>query len=159
MGGMSAPLYNSDILRLATSIPHHQRLAEPQASAEKRSATCGSRVTVDVALDAAGRLAGLGLEVRACALGQASAALMAAQAIGKSPVELAAARDSLAAYLNGGADDLSFWPGLQLLAAARDYPARHASIRLSFEAVADAAMQAASAETDSAGTDSAGTDR
>ena len=73
---MSAPLYNTDILRLAASIPHHQRLADPQASVEKRSATCGSRVTADVRMTD-GRIAQLGLDVKACALGQASAALMA----------------------------------------------------------------------------------
>ncbi|MGK2912196.1 MAG: iron-sulfur cluster assembly scaffold protein [Sphingobium sp.] len=142
---MSAPLYNNDILRLAVSIPHHQRLADPDASVERRSATCGSRVTVDVQMDPEGRIANLGLEVRACALGQASASLMAAHAVGQSAVALAEARDKLGAYLTGNTDDLDFWPGLNVLAAARDYPARHASIRLSFDAVAQAASDAAKA--------------
>ena len=139
---MSAPLYNTDILRLATSIPHHSRLADPQASVERRSATCGSRVTVDVRMDDAGRVADLGLEVRACALGQASAALMAAHAIGQDADALGQARDQLSAFLAGASEDLDFWPGLAVLAAARDYPARHASITLSFDAVAQAAADA-----------------
>lgn len=138
---MSAPLYNKDILRLAASIPHHQRLPDAQASVEKRSATCGSRVTADVRM-ADGKLADMGLDVKACALGQASAALMAAQAIGMSANELAEARDKLTAYLSGASDDLDFWPGLAVLAPARDYPARHASIRLGFEAIAEAARMA-----------------
>lgn len=138
---MNAPLYNKDILRLAASIPHHRRLTDPQASVEKRSPTCGSRVTADVRM-ADGRVAELGLEVRACALGQASAALMAAQAIGMSADELADARDRLAAYLSGKSEALDFWPGLAVLAPARGYPARHASIRLGFEAVAEAARMA-----------------
>ncbi|CAN5342077.1 iron-sulfur cluster assembly scaffold protein [soil metagenome] len=142
MQAMSAPLYNTDILRLAASIPHHQRLAEPRASVEKRSPVCGSRVTVDVRMDEAGRVEAIGLEVRACALGQASASLMAAQALGRSADELADARDRLTAYLAGSGDDLEFWPGLAVLKPARDYPARHASIRLGFEAVAEAAAQA-----------------
>jgi NifU-like protein involved in Fe-S cluster formation len=141
MGGMNAPLYNKDILRLAASIPHHTRLTDPQASVEKRSPTCGSRVTADVRMDD-GRVAELGLEVRACALGQASAALMAAQAIGMSADELADARDRLAAYLSGKSEELDFWPGLAVLAPARGYPARHASIRLGFEAIAEAARMA-----------------
>lgn len=141
MEAMNAPLYNNDILRLATSIPHHHRLANPQASVEKRSPTCGSRVTADVRM-ADGRVADIGLEVRACALGQASASLMAAQAVGRSADELATARDRLAAYLAGQSDDLDFWPGLAVLAPARDYPARHASIRLGFEAIAEAAGMA-----------------
>lgn len=140
-GGMNAPLYNKDILRLAASIPHHRRLPDPQASVEKRSPTCGSRVTVDVRM-VDGRVAEMGLEVRACALGQASAALMAAQAIGMSADELADARNRLSAYLSGESEELDFWPGLAVLAPARGYPARHASIRLGFEAVAEAARMA-----------------
>ncbi len=138
---MNAPLYNKDILRLAASIPHHSRLPNPQASVEKRSPTCGSRVTADVRM-ADGRLAEMGLDVKACALWQASAALMAAQAIGLTADELADARDKLSAYLIGESDDLDFWPGLAILAPARGYPARHASIRLGFEAIAEAARQA-----------------
>ncbi|WP_097091376.1 iron-sulfur cluster assembly scaffold protein [Novosphingobium sp. Chol11] len=138
---MSA-LYNKDILRLAASIPHHQRLAQPQATVERRSPTCGSRVIADVRMEE-GNLAELGLDVKACALGQASAALMAAQAVGMTVSELEKARDRLAAYLAGEGDDLEFWPGLAILAPARAYPARHASIRLSFEAVAEAARMAA----------------
>ncbi|PZU43108.1 MAG: iron-sulfur cluster assembly scaffold protein [Sphingomonas sp.] len=126
---MSASLYNNDILRLAASIPHHQR------------PTCGSRITADVRM-ADGRLAEMGLDVKACALGQASAALMAAQAIGLTADELAEARDKLAAYLSGESEDLDFWPGLAVLAPARGYPARHPSIRLGFEAIAEAARMA-----------------
>ncbi|MGW8203777.1 iron-sulfur cluster assembly scaffold protein [Sphingomonas bisphenolicum] len=137
----NAPLYNKDILRLAAGIPHHQRLPDAQASVEKRSPTCGSRVTADVRM-ADGRLADMGLDVKACALGQASAALMAGHAIGLTAQELADARDRLAAYLSGDSDDLAFWPGLSVLAPARGYPARHASIRLGFEAIAEAARQA-----------------
>jgi NifU-like protein involved in Fe-S cluster formation len=138
---MSAPLYNKDILRLAANIPHHRRLSDAQASVEKRSPTCGSRVTADVRMEA-GKVSALGLDVKACALGQASAALMAAQAIGMSADELADARDKLTAYLAGTSDDLDFWPGLAVLAPARGYPARHASIRLGFEAIAEAARMA-----------------
>lgn len=140
---MSEPLYNAEILRLATSIPHHTRLAAPQATAERRSPTCGSRITVDVVLDAAGLVAELGQDVRACALGQASASLMGAHALGRSVAELEAARDDLAAYLAGSRAEPSDWPGLHVLARAKDYPARHASIRLAFEAVAEAARLAA----------------
>jgi NifU-like protein involved in Fe-S cluster formation len=89
-----------------------------------------------------GKLAALGLDVKACALGQASAALMAAQAIGMSADELTDARDKLTAYLAGQSDDLDFWPGLAVLSPARGYPARHASIRLGFEAIAEAARMA-----------------
>ena len=148
---MSAPLYNADILRLATSIPHHARLANPQGSSELRSPVCGSRVTVDVMLDDDGRVMALGQEVRACALGQASAALMGESAIGRRVDELAAARDALTGFLAGTRDDPGDWPGLDLFAAARPHSARHASIRLAFEAVAEAAERAAERRMQAAG--------
>lgn len=140
---MTAALYNSTILRLATSIPHQQRLAAPQATAERRSPICGSRITIDVALDADGRVSAIGQEVRACALGQASASLMGSHALGRSVAELEAARDALTGYLAGERDDPGDWPGLDIFAPARPHSARHPSIRLAFEAVAAAAAEAA----------------
>lgn len=140
---MTTALYNRDILRLAASIPHQRRLEHPTASVEKRSPICGSRVTVDVVLDEAGRIAALGQEVKACALGQASAALMGASALGRSLDELKDARDALAAFLDGRRDDPGDWPGLDIFREARPYQARHPSILLAFEAVADAVAEAA----------------
>lgn len=138
---MSAPLYNTEILRLAASIPHHERLAHAQATAEKRSPVCGSRVTVDVSLDVEGRVSEVGLLVRACALGQASSSLLAAGILGKTPEELAAARDALTGWLAGSGEPPS-WPGLDIFTPALDYSARHPSIRLAFEAAAEAAAEA-----------------
>jgi NifU-like protein involved in Fe-S cluster formation len=139
---MTAPLYNNQILRLAASIPYHERLTNPMASVEKRSPVCGSRVTVDVDLDEAGRVAALGMQVRACALGQAAASLMGAHAIGRTPAELDAARAALAAWLAGEGDTPPDWPGLDLFTPALPHSARHPSIRLAFEAVAEAAALA-----------------
>ena len=139
---VATTLYNRDILRLAAAIPHLGRLEHPQASVERRSPVCGSRVTVDVVLDGQGRVAALGQEVKACALGQASAALMAGHAIGRSGAELAAARAALADYLVGRSEQPGDWPGLSAFAEARRFPARHASILLAFEAAAEAAEQA-----------------
>lgn len=140
---MTNTLYNRDILRLAASIPHLGRLDAPGARAEKRSQTCGSMVAVALRLDGEGRISALGQEVKACALGQASASLMGAHAIGRSPAELAEARDSLAAWLGGERDDPGTWPGLAIFDAARPHAARHASILLAFDAAAEAAAEAA----------------
>ncbi len=139
---VTTALYNTEILRLAASVPYAERLADPMATVEKRSPICGSRVTVDVDADDEGRVVKLGMLVRACALGQASASLMAAGAIGKSVDDLARTRDALAAWLAGG-DVQPDWAGLSLFAPAIPHSARHPSIRLAFEAVADAAAEAA----------------
>jgi NifU-like protein involved in Fe-S cluster formation len=142
MTPVATTLYNRDILRLAASIPHLGRLDHPQASSEKRSPVCGSRVTVDLDLDGEGRVAALGQEVKACALGQASASLMGAHVLGRTASDLAAARDALAAYLAGTREDPGDWPGLAIFAEARRFSARHKSILLAFEAATEAAEQA-----------------
>ena len=140
---MNAPLYNTEILRLAASVPFAERLAAPMASVEKRSPICGSRVTVDLDLGSDGRISAIGMLVQACALGQASASLMAAHAIGKTGPEMATARDALSAWLAGD-DRAPDWPGMDIFGPARQHSARHASIRLAFEAAAEAAKAAES---------------
>jgi NifU-like protein involved in Fe-S cluster formation len=99
-------------------------------------------VAVDVVLDGEGRVTAIGQEVSACALGQASAALMGAEAIGRSPEEFSRARDALGGFLSGAREDPGDWPGLDLLRVARPYRARHASILLAFQAAAEAADKA-----------------
>jgi NifU-like protein involved in Fe-S cluster formation len=142
---MTAHLYNRDILRLATSLAGQQRLVGADATSDKRSPTCGSRVIVDVALDDMGRIAEVGMEAHACALGQASAALVAADACGRSAEDVGSARDALRGFLAGEKAEADFWPGIEVFAAARDYPARHPSILLAFEALAEAAGAALAA--------------
>ncbi|WP_174293039.1 iron-sulfur cluster assembly scaffold protein, partial [Sphingomonas bacterium] len=124
----------------------HERLPDAQATIEKRSPVCGSRVTVDLSLGEDGRIVEVGLLVRACALGQASSSLLAANILGRSPDELAAARDALTAWLAQGGDAPQ-WPGLDVFAPALAYTARHSSIRLAFEAAAEAAQSAAARVT------------
>ena len=149
---VTTALYNRDILRLAASIPHQSRLESPEATVEKRSPICGSRVTIDIALNETGRVCALGQEVKACALGQASASLMGAHAIGRTPAELEAARGALSAFLAGTRGDPGDWPGLTIFADARPFTARHRSILLAFEAAAEAAALAESAHTPKAAT-------
>ena len=145
---MTAALYNTAILRLAASIPLAGRLEAPQASVVRVSPVCGSKVTADLDLDMSvpgGRVARFAHDVRACALGQASAALLGAGVVGATPASLADARDALAAYLRGDAETPGEWPGLEVFALARPHKARHGSILLAFQAAADAAHAAAAA--------------
>ncbi|MGD9812266.1 MAG: iron-sulfur cluster assembly scaffold protein [Sphingobium sp.] len=145
---MTSALYNQEILRLATSIPCLGRLEGPGGTADKRSPTCGSRVIADVRIGEDARVTALGLDVRACALGQASAALLGANALGRSAAELREAATALRAYLTGAGEaaEPDFWPGMAVLAPARDYPARHPSILLAFEAASEAAESALAAQ-------------
>jgi NifU-like protein involved in Fe-S cluster formation len=98
---------------------------------------------VDVKLDAAGRLKAIGVEPKACALGQAATSILARVGIGKTLEEIRAARDALKAMLKDGAEPPTgdFWE-LRHLAPVRDYPPRHASTLLAFEAAVEAMEQA-----------------
>ncbi len=140
---MSGVLYTREILRLAVSIPNQQRLDKPDGTAELRSRTCGSKVTADVMLGADGALRDIGLEISACALGQASAAILGAQAIGRTAADISAVRDNLAAFLEGSGDSPGEWPNMDKLTAARDHKGRHAAILLPFDAMIAACADAA----------------
>jgi NifU-like protein involved in Fe-S cluster formation len=138
-----AMLYSLNVLKLAASTAKLHRLENPQASVEKRSPTCGSRVRVDMILDGDSKVEAVGAELHACALGQASTALMAAHVRGRSAGEIADARDALRAYLKGKTEQPGDWPGLDVFEPARKHTGRHAAILLAFEAAAEAAATAA----------------
>ena len=139
-------LYSQRILALAADIPRRERLAAPAHSVRRRAPLCGSTVTVDVDLDAEGRIADFGQDVRACALGQASAALLAEHVVGRDGAEIRRLRDQLRAMLreNGPVPEAPF-EGYEVLIPARDYRNRHDSILLAIEATLDAMDEAARA--------------
>ena len=135
-------LYSSKILGLAANMPLAGRLAAPQASAEKIAKLCGSRIVVDLDLTD-GLVSAFAQEVQACALGQASAAVLGAHVIGASLEEIQAARNALRAMLKDhGPAPTGRFADLAILEVVRDYPARHASTLLAFEAALSAAEQA-----------------
>lgn len=146
---MNEPLYTIEILQLAASIPHLGPLHNADGSAELRSPTCGSTVAVEVKLDADGRVVALGQQVQACAFGQASAALMGAQAIGVHGSEAGRALADFSAWLDGSRGDPGKWPGLEALAPARSRHARHGAMLLPFRALL-AAIENAEAKAGSA---------
>ena len=140
-------LYSGRILAMAANMPRTGRLTAPDATVTKRSPLCGSTVTVDVEMDD-GRVADYAQDVKACALGQAAAAVVGEAAIGRTPAELRAGADALRAMLkDNGPVPAAPWTGFEVLEPARDYRNRHASIMLAIEAVTEAA-EAAETRTD-----------
>ncbi len=136
-------LYSAKLLRLAAEMPRAGRLADPDASSEKVSKLCGSRVVVDVKVEG-DRVADFAQDVKACALGQAAASVLGAHVIGASLAELIGARDAFKAMLKAdGPAPVGRFADLALLAPVKDYPARHTSTLLAFEAVAEAVGLAA----------------
>lgn len=132
-------IYSNALLQLAADLPHAERLAAPHASATKVSRICGSELTLDLTFDEAGRIADLGMDVSACALGQASASVFARNAIGADLTEVEAGRESLKAMLQqGGPAPSGRFADLSVLAPAASYRQRHGSILLAFDAAVEA---------------------
>ncbi len=132
-------LYSDRILAAAAAIPPSRRLAAPDASARKMSRVCGSEVGVDLTVRD-GLIADFAVEAKACALGQASASIVARNIIGAAPADLFRLRLEMRDMLKaqGPAPQGARWRDLEALSAIRDYPQRHASTMLVFEAVCDA---------------------
>ena len=135
-------LYSARILKLAANMPRAGRLVDADASSEKVSRLCGSKVLVDLKLKD-GRVVDFAQDVKACALGQAAAAVLGENVIGATVDELETARDQLRDMLKAGAEPPEGrFVDLKVLQPVKDYPARHASTLLAFEAAAEAARLA-----------------
>jgi NifU-like protein involved in Fe-S cluster formation len=134
-------IYNNRILELAANIPNTARLASPDATARAHSKLCGSRIAVDLNMEG-DVVTGYGQEVKACLLGQSSAAVMGEHIIGATAGELREVGRQMRLMLKeGGKPPSGVWADLAVLEPVRDYRARHASTLLVFDAVEDAISQ------------------
>lgn len=133
----AATLYTPAVLALAASLARFPLEATLDLHGAARSPACGSTLELGLACDAAGRIERIGMRAHACAIGQACAALFAEAAKGMTRPQVAAALDELGAWL-GGSGELPAWPGLEAVAAARSYPARHGAMLLAWRAALDA---------------------
>jgi NifU-like protein involved in Fe-S cluster formation len=131
---MNAPLYTIEILRLAGSLPDPARLERVDGSAQLRSPTCGSTVQTEVQMGGDGRVVAVSQQVRACAFGQATAALVAKHALGRNRDEVSEALEALRGWLDGSRDDPGGW-GFDALAPARSRTSRHGAILLPLRAL------------------------
>lgn len=142
-------LYSHRILALAAEIPLTGHLKAPHVRATRRARQCGSSVSVELDVTD-GRISRFAQTVRACALGQASAALLGAQVLGADRATIAAGRDALRALLDGGGDPGAPWESLEVLRPAAAFRNRHASILLVWDATL-AALDAAMTDSAAAG--------
>lgn len=130
-------LYTPDVLALATDLARWPLDPAMPLQGRARSQSCGSVLAMSITPDAAGAIAALGLSAQACAIGQASAAIFARQAIGQTRESLAGSLAALEAWLRAGGI-MPEWPGLEAIAAAKDYPARHGAVLLPWKSALDA---------------------
>lgn len=134
-------LYSRRLLDLAGAVPFAGHLDHPQGRASRRAPQCGSSVGVELDVTD-GRITRFAQNVRACALGQASASLLGAQVLGADRETVRQGRDALRALLTEGTPPAAPWESLEVLRAAREFRNRHTSILLAWEATL-AAMDAA----------------
>lgn len=128
-----AALYTPAILALAVELARFPLDESCPLRGEVHSRVCGSRVTMTIAADRAGRIEGIGARVSACAIGQAAAALFLRSAEKRDAAGVATSLAEIEAWLSGGKAEPA-WPGIAVLASARAYPARHAAILLPWRA-------------------------
>ena len=132
---MSPPLYTREILRLAASLGEPLPLDRVDGAAERRSATCGSRIAIEVMVEN-GKVAALSQRVEACAFGQAATALMLAGAPSRSAADVRTALAAISLWLRDDDDTVAEpWPGIAALAPARSRIGRHGAILLPFAAL------------------------
>ncbi|MGB2931976.1 MAG: iron-sulfur cluster assembly scaffold protein [Methyloceanibacter sp.] len=138
---MPDDIYSQRILEIAANIPRLARLSHPDAMATANSKLCGSRVTIDLSMRG-DVVIDYGQNVKACLLGQSSAAVMGREIVGSNAAELRAVGAAMRKMLKeGGLPPGGKWADLAALQPVKDYKARHASTLLVFDAVEDAIGQ------------------
>ena len=137
-------LYTPELLALTVELANWPAMENLPLHGTSRSSTCGSSLAVDLMLDDTGKVETFGLRVRACAIGQASAAIFARHLKGCDLAFLTGAHDRIEGWLDGEAP-IADWPDLELIASARDYPARHGAIILPWKAAISALSSAPAA--------------
>ena len=144
-------IYSQRILELAAAMPRTARLSEPEATATAHSKLCGSRVTIDLAMEGE-VVSDYGQNVKACLLGQAASSVMGREIIGSSAEELREVGATMRKMLKaGGPAPQGRWSDLAVLEPVRDYKARHASTLLVFDAVEEAIAKIEASRKKSAG--------
>ena len=141
-------LYTPEMLGLALELAAHPLDPQLTVVGEARSQSCGSTLAMNFSLDGDGRIEKLGMRARACAVGQAAAAIFARHAVGRNAEDLAAALEAIRSWLADAKEDgldLPDWPDLAMIEAARDFPGRHGAILLPWQAAVSALSTAPAA--------------
>jgi NifU-like protein involved in Fe-S cluster formation len=140
-------VYSSKILELSTNIKNIGAKINIDdvnyTKSTKISKICGSEITIELIVNPLEKtIKEFSIDPKACALGQASAAILSQNIIGANYEEIISARDGLKAMLkeNGLLPGGRFWE-LRYLEPISDYPSRHASTLLAWEAAVAAISQ------------------
>ncbi len=135
--GTAGKLYSTQLLSLATQLGNFPLDETFSIRAQARSRTCGSTIDIGLALRPAGQVERIGLMVSACAIGQASAAVLAQSAHGKPASKLIAMEADVRRWLEG-TGTFPMWPGFEALAPALPHKGRHGALLLPWKGAYDA---------------------
>jgi NifU-like protein involved in Fe-S cluster formation len=126
-------LYTPELLGWTVRLAAYRLAKDLPLAGEARSPSCGSTLSLTLETDDTGSISAIGMRVSACAIGQASAAIFAEQAVGRDSKEIGASLTEIEAWLagDGGLPD---WPDLEVIAPARDFPGRHGAMLLPWKA-------------------------
>ncbi len=134
-------LYQARILALARVATGAGLLADPDARVTVDNPLCGDRITLDLAIDGT-EVTAIGHKVRGCALCEAAAALIAANAVGATPAHLQTVADAADALLRSGGAAPPDWPDLEAFRPVATAKSRHRCVLLPFEALIEALSSA-----------------
>ena len=142
-------LYTNNILELASTIPVTTRLERPDVSVTKRTAICGSSITLDLNISES-RIREVGLDIKACALGQASACIFLTHAIGTDIDTILELRKNLKTFLDSGSFLIKDpFARYKYFEPAQKVPYRHDSVLLVLDASIEALQKFSNLKTKS----------
>jgi NifU-like protein involved in Fe-S cluster formation len=130
---MLSDLYTKDVLKAAAGISRTGRLEKAQATSARLSPVCGSKITVDLAMDGE-TISDFAQDIEACALGQAAASLLALKVVGLSPSAIREGAAHVREMLINGTPIEGNWEDFNILAQVHDRKARHGAVMLALEA-------------------------
>jgi len=133
---MTDQLYQDRIVALAKAKTGAGKLASPTKSARRDNPLCGDRVVVDVKLDDGGKIAEIAHQVRGCLLCQASAAALAATAVGRDAAGIAELRHDAERAV--GRETGKAHEPFDAFEPVAAHKSRHECVLLPFEALKDA---------------------
>ena len=140
-------LYTNNILELASTIPVTSRLKDPDISVTKRTAICGSSITLDLNIVEA-KISAVGLDIKACALGQASACIFLTHAIGTDVDTILKLRKNLKTFLETGNFSIGNpFTRYKYFEPVQKVPYRHDSVLLVLDASIEALRKVSSLKT------------
>ena len=142
-------LYTNNILELASTIPVTTRLMHPDVTVTKRTAICGSSITMDLNISKS-KITDVGLDIKACALGQASACIFLTHAIGTDIGVITELRKNLKTFLDKGTFSINEpFTNYKFFEPAQKVPYRHDSVLLILDASIEALQEVAGLKTKS----------